>query len=260
MITQSQLRDITRLSKIDETVVLREYFQVWFLRQLYEQKKSELLFFKEGTAIRLLFGGTRFSEDLDFTSLADVETTKEIVEKAAQEAEKEAKITLDTVKSLAGLRYRLTYRTSILPQPVYIRIDVSLREPILQPEKSVITTPYPILFTQFIHHPSRAEIVAEKIRALSTRFKGRDLYDLWFLFQLNTPLDTNLIEAKLAHYQLTFDPQAIVDRLNMFPKKEFITDLQPFVPLNEREKLPEFYDFSVAAIQKYVKSNSADTF
>ena len=50
---------------MDNTV--REYLQHLFLSFLYQEKKSEALLFKGGTALRLVWRSPRFSEDLDFT-------------------------------------------------------------------------------------------------------------------------------------------------------------------------------------------------
>lgn len=67
MLAINQIKELSKSLKINETVVIREYVQLLFLKELYEEKYSENLFFKGGTAIRLILGGVRFSEDLDFT-------------------------------------------------------------------------------------------------------------------------------------------------------------------------------------------------
>ena len=41
------------------------------------------------------------------------------------------------------------------------------------------------------------EIMSEKIRALMTRTKARDLYDIYFLVRKNVKLDTQLVAKKL---------------------------------------------------------------
>lgn len=45
---------------------LAEYYQHEFLDSLFKQKGSEHFSFHGGTAIRIVYGGRRFSEDLDF--------------------------------------------------------------------------------------------------------------------------------------------------------------------------------------------------
>ncbi|MCL5432386.1 MAG: nucleotidyl transferase AbiEii/AbiGii toxin family protein [Patescibacteria group bacterium] len=46
--------------------IIREYLQTKVISYLYRQKSAAKLFFVGGTALRLLFGLDRFSEDLDF--------------------------------------------------------------------------------------------------------------------------------------------------------------------------------------------------
>src|SRR3989344_5991516 len=51
--------------------IVREYFQHVFLSELYKLPDAERLPFKGGTALRIIYGSPRFSEDLDL-SLFDV--------------------------------------------------------------------------------------------------------------------------------------------------------------------------------------------
>jgi predicted nucleotidyltransferase component of viral defense system len=43
---------------------------------------------------------------------------------------------------------------------------------------------------------SLEEILVEKVVALTKRKKGRDLYDLWFLFSAGVKLNKKLLEKK----------------------------------------------------------------
>jgi predicted nucleotidyltransferase component of viral defense system len=118
-------------------------------------------------------------------------------------------------------------------------------------ERSVIQTAYPVFFTSYVHHLSQDEILAEKIRAVMTRKKGRDLYDLWYLLAKGAQMDRDMLKKKLAFYDLSKIASAdIVKRVASFPKKDFVLDLRPFVPLNERDRLPEFYEMVQAQIEK----------
>ena len=65
-----ELKTLKQFSNRNQTTldnVVREYFQHLFLSFLYQEKKSECLLFKGGTALRLIWQSPRFSEDLDFT-------------------------------------------------------------------------------------------------------------------------------------------------------------------------------------------------
>lgn len=117
--------------------------------------------------------------------------------------------------------------------------------------KTALRTAYPVLFTSYIHHLSQEEILAEKIRAVITCQKGRDLYDLWYLLSKGTAVNQNMLRKKLAYYKLSKISNAdIVKRVASFSKKDFVLDLRPFVPLNERECLPEFFEILQAQIEQ----------
>ena len=47
--------------------IVREYFQHVFLEQLYRLDEAERMLCKRGTALRVIYGSPRFSEDLDFS-------------------------------------------------------------------------------------------------------------------------------------------------------------------------------------------------
>lgn len=49
------------------------------------------------------------------------------------------------------------------------------------------------------------EILAEKIRAICTRSKARDIYDLWFLLKKNITFNPELTQKKLDYYNIEFD-------------------------------------------------------
>ena len=47
--------------------IVREYFQHVFLAELYKLPSAEKMLFKGGTALRIVYGSPRFSEDLGFS-------------------------------------------------------------------------------------------------------------------------------------------------------------------------------------------------
>ena len=81
MITKQQISDLSKFYQIDGFTIIREYLQLVLLNYLYKNKEAEKIFFKGGTAIRLLFGSTRFSEDLDFSVADTQENTLKLMKK-----------------------------------------------------------------------------------------------------------------------------------------------------------------------------------
>ncbi|MBN1373776.1 nucleotidyl transferase AbiEii/AbiGii toxin family protein [Candidatus Dojkabacteria bacterium] len=250
MITQEQVKEFAGRYKINESIVLREFVQITFLKELYEQKFSEKIFFKGGTAIRLLYGGKRFSEDLDFTvNLPEKEFTARI-NSLFKSLNKKYPFEFKERKTLAGKTYLLTASHPFFKNKIFVKLDFSLRENVLQPVKNILKTEYPIVFGGFVRSLSKDEIIAEKIRAILSRDKPRDLYDLWILQELGGKLDVTMINRKLEYYGEIFNIRILKKRLESFSKDYFIKDLRPFVPINERQKLGEMFDYIVAYLAK----------
>ncbi|MEW6675721.1 MAG: nucleotidyl transferase AbiEii/AbiGii toxin family protein [Nitrospirota bacterium] len=55
--------------KTDVTQVVREFWETVILKGLFDSPEGKFLIFKGGTALRLVYGSPRFSEDLDSRSL-----------------------------------------------------------------------------------------------------------------------------------------------------------------------------------------------
>lgn len=67
------------------------------------------------------------------------------------------------------------------------------------------------------------EILAEKIGAIISRRKVRDVYDAWFLLKNNAKADLRIIEKKLLYYKKKFDIKElkkIIDDLENAWEKE----------------------------------------
>jgi len=76
-------------------------------------------------------------------------------------------------------------------------------------------------------------LLAEKTRALLLRGKPRDLYDIWLLLHQGLQLDDDLIERKLALYQMAWDRDALaaaVDQAGADWGRELRHLLPQFVP------------------------------
>jgi len=244
MITKDQIDLLVKKFKINETTIFREYLQILFLSKLYAFSGSEKIFFKGGTALHLIYKMPRFSEDLDFTVELNEKKFLSFIFKVFDSLSKEEEISFKERKTIAGKRFLLTASPSVLPYKTFVNLDFSFREKVLTPQKSIIETEYPVLFTSYVYHLSKEEIFAEKIRAIMTRKRGRDLYDLWFLINQGTQIKKELIKEKLKYYHLeNVKKQEITKRIEQFSEKDFIQDVRPFVPVSERGKLADFFSY-----------------
>lgn len=251
MISSDQIKILSKKYKINESIVAREFIQILFLKKLYEQNFSKNIFFKGGTAIRLLFSGDRFSEDLDFTVQIKESEFEKNITKFFQGLEKKYTITFKERKTITGKTYLLTAEIPDQKSNIFVKLDFSMRENVLEPTKNIIKTEYPIVMQGFINSLSKNEILAEKIRAIMTRRKHRDLYDLWVLQELGAKVDTKLIFKKLAYYNEKFSSKKLLDRLDEFSQENFTKDLRPFIPINQRDKLGDLFNY----IKVYLKDS-----
>jgi len=250
MITRDQIHSLAKENKINETVVFREYLQLFFLNELYSQNQSESIFFKGGTALHLIYKAPRFSEDLDFTVDLEEKEFLNFIQKLFAGSSKKEAVTFKEKKTIAGKRFLLTADALVLPYKTFVNLDFSFREKVLDPQKSIIDTYFPIIFTSYIYHLSKEEIFAEKIRALLTRAEGRDLYDLWYLATQGAFFKKELIREKLKYYHLeNIGKEDMLKKVKGFSKKDFVLDLKPLVPIDQRDKLESFFDY----IQDYLE-------
>jgi predicted nucleotidyltransferase component of viral defense system len=249
MLTKDQLQQLSKEYKINEYVVAREYFQLLLLKELYDKNFSEKIFFKGGTCIRLIYGGTRFSEDLDFSVEMEEEEFEKEIWMFFKEMEGKYPLTFKERDTIAGKTYLTTIKTDFLEQKVYIKLDFSFREKVIKPSKEIIKdNQYPIIFRGYVYCLSKDEILAEKIRALLNRKKGRDIYDIWMLLELGAKLNKEIIKKKLSYYSEEYKMEEVIKRIEDQSKDEFVDELRAFVPINERDKLGELLEY----IKKYI--------
>ena len=253
MITREQIKTLVKKFKINETTIFREYLQLLFLNSLYSFTESRKVVFKGGTAAHLIFKAPRFSEDLDFAVELSQKDFLSLIKRVFNEFSKQEEVGFKERKTITSKRFLMTASPSILPYKVFVNLDFSFGEKVFEVEKSIVKVDYPIIFNSYVYHLSKQEIVAEKIRALMTRRKERDLYDLWYLLSQGVNLDNKLIKEKLSYYKLgKMGKKKIIERIEGFSQKDFVLDLRPYVPVSEREKLPVFFKFIKEALKERI--------
>jgi predicted nucleotidyltransferase component of viral defense system len=176
-----ELQRIAMEQGIDLSTLEHEIREVHFLENIAQDPVLALhLAFKGGTALRLVYGGDRYSDDLDFDLVRNEASTEEIFDRIRSIAssldleEKDAALKRNTI--LINTRERSGQRS--------LKIEVALKNvmvegavmknivtPLYASSVNVLTYPLPILFS--------GKILAVLYRKDKT---PRDLYDLfWFL-------------------------------------------------------------------------------
>lgn len=252
MITPVQIEQLSRKLKTNTTVIAREYLQLVFLQNFYELAGSQKFFFKGGTAIHFLMGGFRFSEDLDFTCEASGGTVDNLVLKAVNKvSDMVFGVRCKEKKTLIGKSYLLTLGKGLIDFPIFVRLDFSFREKVLQKEKNIIKTDLPVIFTSFVYHLGVEEMLAEKVRAILTRNKGRDLFDLWFLLTKGYKLNKSFVKEKMSYYpKVSFSWKKVLAKIQNYDFLEFKDDLTPFISIDKRAKIDEMFEIVKRGISK----------
>ncbi len=220
--------------------VVREYCQHLFLSSLYRQPGSEKLLFKGGTALRIVFGSPRYSEDLDFTGVNIRQTEVEnLFADALAEVEhvgirvdlEEGKPTTDGYLGIAAFH--------AYGRETRVQVEVSLRKGKgLAGVRTLIDSEYVPAYT--LVHLSKEKIVEGKMQALIARRKPRDFYDYFFLLSGNDPIakeKENLIR---------------VQKLIMTTKINFRSELREFLPASHAMHLRDFKKLLEAKIASFL--------
>lgn len=157
----------------------KDYFLAIVSKIIYDSPLRHKLVFKGGTAIHHCYlPQSRFSENLDFTSLDKTITLKEI--KAVLESQDFLEVKEDYVSKATIKIERLKY-TGPLGLPNSLKVEIDFMQNVLLPAKAVLYKNAWKIETK-VNIMDSKEVCAEKIRVTSDRARYRDFYDLVLLF------------------------------------------------------------------------------
>ncbi|MDP2921766.1 MAG: nucleotidyl transferase AbiEii/AbiGii toxin family protein [Candidatus Omnitrophota bacterium] len=240
MITQDTVKKLAVQYRTSEFPnIVREYFQHLFLSQLYRLEKSDNLLFKGGTALRIIYGSPRFSEDLDF-SIFRVEqyVQKEFIEdlfaSVLAEIEKTGiKVELGPKPGATAEGYYgdATFHINNYDyQPISVSINISARNG-RDVKGEVDSVANDFVSTYNIFHLSQELLVDEKVfDALLRRGKARDFYDLYFIMR------KGLLSAE-QKAQLNGKKDEIIKSSE---KVDFYAELSVFLPQDQQAIIRDF--------------------
>ena len=158
----------------------KDYFLAIVSKIIYSSPLKNKIIFKGGTAIHHCYlPQSRFSEDLDFTSLDKSITLEEV--KKVLESEDFLEIKKEYVSKATIKIERLKY-SGPLGQPNSLKVEIDFIQNVVLPAKAVGHRNVWGVKTKVMVMDIR-EICAEKIRAASGRSRYRDFYDLFFIIK-----------------------------------------------------------------------------
>ncbi len=246
----------------EQKVRKSESLQLHLLDNLYAQSGSRHIIFQGGTSLRWVYGGLRFSEDLDFITSLPLEDLDKILTKTLKKmgsaciAQFGPGISEQKIKGRrkTSTQMLFIYRPDGQRERIAVKLEFEKLKAGHQPDfekfvlrdlpsvTGVITSGELVLpyTSSIILVETPEEILSDKIRALYERqyVKGRDIYDVWWLTKkLGISPQWSITQNKLEMYEATFIAAREAD---FFQKKKNLSnitaaiesDLTRFIPQN----------------------------
>ncbi len=180
--------------------IVREEYEMVLINRIFDSGMGSKLVFRGGTALRLAYGSPRFSDDLDFSQLEDIEEG-EFQDWCKLTAQYNSNLELvETLKKRFTLFALFKVKDPAIPSTISIKIEISTRlkkwekgkDYTLMRLRSEVTP-----LTVLAQIASLERIEKEK-RSISP-YRIRDLFDFWFIGQIlgkNYQMDFSGWEAK----------------------------------------------------------------
>ncbi len=219
MLNQQELQRISELKGLTIQNTEKDYLLELVLF-LITQEGGKALVFKGGTALYKFYSLNRFSEDLDFTLISSIKAEpffQKIMKRLSRVSVSGRIKGLDEYASQINIRLEL--RGPLFNGDPHtlsvITCNLSRKEKPLYPaEQRKLFSSYPDLPAFDVWTMPLPELLAEKICALMTREKARDLYDLWFLLQRGARIEKKDIDKKLKKYRFQFSAQLFRSKID----------------------------------------------
>jgi len=219
MIEASELKNAAEIKGLSVKNCEKDYLLELFLYLLYKETGKDLVF-KGGTALYKIYSLNRFSEDLDFTLNSNKIKLEELLNKVIRKLRDiniNAKVkNIDDYKNQKNIKIELRgpLFDGSLGSLSLITINSSLKErTINKPEQKMIFSKYADIISFDVFSMPLDEIFAEKVRAIMTRDKPRDVYDLWFLLKKGVNINLKNINIKLKLYNKKFEERIFFDKI-----------------------------------------------
>jgi predicted nucleotidyltransferase component of viral defense system len=275
--------------KVNDQTKIREILQQTALLGLERQGFFEKAAFYGGTALRILYGLDRFSEDLDFTLLKaepnfdfapfldgmkkelasfgfEMEVTKK--SKNIETSIVSAFMKMNTIKLYLAIGDEQKSKTVNHNEKIQIKLEVDIDPPVhFRLENRIVTNP--TSFHVLTLH--RSDLFAGKMhailyRAWKGRVKGRDWYDLLWYLQNKVPLGLGYLEScmrqagNLKAYE-SLDRERVLELLqNKIQEVNWESakdDMRAFIADTDRLNIwsPEFFSNVVGhlLVERYTK-------
>ena len=234
-----------------ERAIVREYLQYKILQAIFESKQASKLSFLGGTALRIVHGNSRFSEDIDLDNFglswqAFVDMIQRVELFLGQEGFLvEASVVVKEAFH-CNLRFPdLLFKQGLSPHhqgKILIQIDTVDQGYDYAPEIKILNkfdvftelrvTPLNILLSQKIYTAVNRK-----------RPKGRDFYDITFLFSKTKP-DFGYINQKMGITSPERLREELLQKIENYDFDALAVDVTPFLIAKEQvNRVVKFREF-----------------
>lgn len=270
-------------SKISEQTKIREILQQTALLGLERQGFFEKAAFYGGTALRILYGLDRFSEDLDFTLINpnenfdftpfleglrkelfsfgfNMDVTKKV--KNVESTIVSAFMKMNTIELYLAIGDEKKARNINHNEKVQIKLEIDINPPSkARFENQLVLNP--VTFYVLTLHKSdlfAGKMAAILYRSWKGRVKGRDWYDLIWYIQNNVRLSISYLEAcmrQVGNLELThsINGDQLIAMLNVkiqsIDWESAKADMRSFIPDPQRLEIwsPQFFSSLIQHLQ-----------
>lgn len=238
MITRRELEQLARKQRLSLGNAEKDYLLDHILATISRMNLVSLIF-KGGTCLYKFYSLPRFSEDLDF-SAGERFSIDEFIQKIIFELDKEGISAQEIARKepynsvLITLRIKGPLFNHIPMSLASVGIDINFKSSVLLPTTQLTyLSQYPKIGEISVPCMTQEEIFAEKIRALLSRKKARDLFDLYFLIEQGVSPPKQLFDEKMSYYNEPFSLVKLLKRI---------------------KELKEIWEKEISALSRYAHS------
>jgi len=231
--------------------ILREYFQYKILDLIYQGKYSKQLIFLGGTALKIVYGNPRFSEDLDFDNLGISHDDFNLLTSSIKKGmEKEGyKVEIRNIFKGAFRCYlkilevlfelKLTEHKS---EKILIQLDTAPHKFSYAPEDYLLQK---FEVFRWIKVAPIDIILAQKIATITERkrAKGRDFFDIVFLYSKTEP-NYQYLDSRLGIKNKDQLKEKLIKIAGGLDFRALANDVEPFLfDLSQKDRVLYFEKF-----------------
>ncbi|MFC2138275.1 nucleotidyl transferase AbiEii/AbiGii toxin family protein [Bacteroidota bacterium] len=253
MIQPGEIQSIAGKEGVRDTQIEKNYVISWITYGIANNpflKKN--LIFKGGTVLKKVYIlNYRYSEDLDFTFQGkdfNIDTIKTAFTELIEWVYEESRISLsmkdETLHETGNFNFYLSYTGPLggVGANKDIKVDISQDELMYNaPEEKQIINAYSDLEQEeySILCYTLGEVIAEKMRSVMQRTTPRDIYDLWYLFEIEGQnIEDHIFAFQDKAKYKRYDPKELTIVLEQ-KEKTFARHWQNHLG-NQMKELPDF--------------------